>query len=88
MRNGTDAPKFNCKLKPFVVDVTTGTAFDTTAMMDIRRCTLFGITNSDHIIKGSELLLRIPEPKLNDDNSEPARKRQKCDTSAQAALLT
>ena len=88
MRNDTDAPKFNCKLKPFVVDVTTGAVFDATAMMDIRRCTLAGITNYDHITKGSELLMRIPEPEIADGESEPARKHHKYNTTAQAALLT
>ena len=88
MKKGNTPPRLNCTLKPFYVNVTTGADFGAKVVSDIRRCTVVGIINHEHILKDSELLLNIPEPKLADDCIEPAKKRQKVEASAPADLLT
>ena len=87
VKKGTVAPQFNLEFKEFIVNVTVGGTCDTTAFTDIRRCTVLALTNSENIIKGSELLLQVAEPKREHRGLQlgPANKRQKCNTSAQAA---
>ena len=83
-KKGADAPSFNLEFKEFIVNVTAGGTLDTTELKDTRRCTVEALTNSEDIANGSELLLQIAEPKRKDATDQPASKRQKCDTSAQA----
>ena len=65
--------------------VTVGGTIGDKAVVDRRKCTLCGITNIVNILKGVELLMNIPEPVLCDDKTEPPSKRQRLDTTAQAA---
>ena len=64
--------------------VTVGGTIGDKAVLDRRKCTLCGITNTLNILKGVELLMNIPEPVLCDDKTEPPSKRQRLDTTAQA----
>ena len=75
VKKGLPQKSFNCRLEQFMVNVSVGGTCDKHWMSDIRRVTLWAITNTENIIRGSELLLQIPEPK---QQTEPESKRQKC----------
>ena len=75
MRNGTQAPSFNCIYEPLNVYVIVGGTGDTTLVPTKRKVTLWAISNCEHITQGSELVLQHPEPKTQ---TEPHIKRQKC----------
>ena len=86
LKRGGTAKPFNCKLTEFRLNVSVGGTFGTQYALDARRCTFWGITNSDNIVKGSELLLQIADPTPNGGTYEPGCKRRKLDASAQAAI--
>ena len=77
LNKGDTVPQFNCKLEKFVVNVRVGGTCGTHAVSNTSRCTFWGITNTENIMKGSELLLQIAEPKRKDGTDEAASKRQK-----------
>ena len=76
LKKGTVVPTFNCSV---------GGTCNTQGVLDTCRCTFLGLTNTENIIKGTELIMQVAEPKRKDGTDEPASKRQKCDASAQAA---
>ena len=55
---------FNCELTVISVTVSVGGTIGDKAVLDRRKCTLCGITNTENILKGVELLMNIPEPVL------------------------
>ena len=84
LRAGRPPQFFNCTLKEISVTVTAGGTIGTTGVLDRRRCTLCGITNTENILKGAELLMQVREPLRSDGSAELSSKRQKRDDTAQA----
>ena len=74
MKKGIPVQRFNCALKDIHVNQNVGSTIGDTARLDRRQCTLCAIYNTEHILKGTELLLNIPEPVVSDDKAEPPSK--------------
>lgn len=84
MKQGKPTQAFNCVLENAHTYVTVGGTFNTTSLLDRRKCTFQAIRNSENIIAGTELLIQIPAPKKEDDKEgggDPDAKRQKLDPS-------
>ena len=75
---------FNCELSPLRINVMSGTSIDKQVLSDARCCTLWEITNSQNIIRGTELLIAMPET-TTQSTGRSANKRQKTTHSAPAA---
>ena len=80
------AMSFNCEMVTAPIAVTTAGCVGTVSMMDRRICTIPVITNSEHIISGTELLLEVTEPTKKEkaaphltgpDLGNPSAKRQR-----------